>query len=170
MARIESMTNNLLDSILPVYGQPRENTPIWNESQHMFIINEYESAAGHRYYDGVRISNRIVIVEHIGLYHSFQYIDGIDMYLFDSNDKKLMGQKKYDKQFYNIEFIRQETKNMLSNYIRTQAAFRNTPITESVLENEVNQLINNSYQSLTSEESLARLAALRPIMNKALNK
>ena len=37
MAKISGVGTNLLDSILPTFGNPRANTPIWSESQHMFI-------------------------------------------------------------------------------------------------------------------------------------
>ena len=41
MANISGVSNNFLDSILPPYGNPRVKTPIWNESQHMFITDQY---------------------------------------------------------------------------------------------------------------------------------
>ena len=56
MATIKNITNNVFDSILPVYGNQRANLPIWNESQKMFITSEYESASGNRYYKGIRFS------------------------------------------------------------------------------------------------------------------
>ena len=49
MARISGVGNNLLDSILPTFGNSRVKTPIWNESQHMFITDQYTSAAGNTY-------------------------------------------------------------------------------------------------------------------------
>ena len=62
MASISGVGNNLLDSILPTYGKPRVKTPIWNESQHMFITDQYTSAAGNTYYLGVRFSDRFVTI------------------------------------------------------------------------------------------------------------
>ena len=46
----------------------------------MFFCEEYESGNGHRYYKGVRFCDRIVIVEKVGLYHTWTYIDGIEVY------------------------------------------------------------------------------------------
>ena len=63
METIKNITNNVFDSILPVYGNQRANLPIWNESQKMFITSEYESASGNRYYKGIRFSERLVIIE-----------------------------------------------------------------------------------------------------------
>ena len=45
----------------------------------MFLCEEYESASGNRYYKGVRFCDRIVVVEKVGLYHNWTYIDGIEV-------------------------------------------------------------------------------------------
>ena len=71
----KAINKSLFDSILPTYGTPRVNIPTWDDSQKMFICSQYESANGHRYYLGIRFCDRIVIVEKVGLYHSWTYID-----------------------------------------------------------------------------------------------
>lgn len=168
MAKIETISNGFLDGILPTFGNPRTNTPVWNESQKMFITNEYESAAGNRYYDGVRISDRVVIVEHVGMYHSFTYIDGLDIFMYDGEELKLIVQEKYDKQFYNAEFIRERTKIALYNYARSQAVMGGTTVSDELIEQEVNAVVTNSYQSLLDDDKRCKLQRLQPIMQKAL--
>lgn len=169
MAKINSVSNGFFDSILPTYGNQRSQTPVWNESMKMFIIDEYESANGNRYYNGVRISNRLVIVEHIGMYHAFQYLDGMDIYLFDGQERKLIVQEKYEKQFYNVDFIRERSICTLRNYVRSQAAITGTTITEDVINAEVHAIIDNSYQSLLDDDKLQKLNAILPVFRKALN-
>ena len=99
MATISGVKNNLFDSILPTYGNPRVKTPIWNESQHMFITSQYTSAAGHTYYLGVRFSDRFVTILHIGLYHNWTYINEIELYAFDEHERTLIAKTKLD-QYY----------------------------------------------------------------------
>lgn len=168
MAKIETISNGFLDGILPIFGNPRTNTPVWNESLKMFITNEYESAAGNRYYDGVRISDRVVIVEHVGMYHSFTYIDGLDIFMYDGEELKLIVQEKYDKQFYNAEFIRERTKIALHNYARSQAVMGGTTVSDELIAQEVNAVVANSYQSLLDDDKMCKLQRLQPIMQKAL--
>ncbi|MGN0187504.1 MAG: hypothetical protein ACI392_07160 [Paludibacteraceae bacterium] len=170
MARVTSVSNGFFDSILPTYGTQRTQTPVWNESLKMFIIDEYESANGNRYYNGVRISNRIVIVEHIGLYHTFTYLDGLDIYMFDGEQRKLIVQEKYDKQFYDVNFIREVSKQALRNYAYSQAAMTGTQISENMINIEVDAIIDNSYQSLLSDDKLQKLQNIMPILNKALKR
>lgn len=85
----KAINKNFLDSILPVYGNPRENVPTWDNSQKMFICNEHESTNGNRYYCGIRFCERIVIVEKVGLYHNWTYIDGIELYAFNGKGWRL---------------------------------------------------------------------------------
>ncbi|RGX96231.1 hypothetical protein DXA63_05940 [Segatella copri] len=46
MANISINTTSFIDGILPVYGNPRCNIPVWNEGEKMFISDEYQSAKG----------------------------------------------------------------------------------------------------------------------------
>ena len=96
MANISGVGNNFLDSILPTYGKPRVKTPIWNESQHMFITDQYTSPAGNTYYLGVRISDRFVTILHIGLYHNWTYINEVEVYAFDEHERTLIGKTTID--------------------------------------------------------------------------
>ena len=57
----KAINKSLFDSILPSFGNPRVHIPIWDNSQKMFICDEYESGNGHRYYLGIRFCDRIVI-------------------------------------------------------------------------------------------------------------
>lgn len=63
MANISINTTSFIDGILPVYGNPRCNIPVWNEGEKMFISDEYQSAKGNWYYKGLRFSDRLAIVE-----------------------------------------------------------------------------------------------------------
>ena len=78
----KAINKDLFDKILPTFGSPRVHVPVWDEGQKMFLCEEYESGNGHRYYKGVRFCDRIVIVEKVGLYHTWTYIDGIEVYAF----------------------------------------------------------------------------------------
>lgn len=69
MANLQKAINkNFLDSVLPAYGNARKvKINGYDNSQKMFIINEYESVSGHRYYRGVRFCERVVFAETVGM-------------------------------------------------------------------------------------------------------
>jgi hypothetical protein len=164
MARISGVGNNILDSILPTYGNPRSDTPIWNESQHMFITDQHTSAAGHTYYLGVRFSDRFVTILHIGLYHNWTYINEVEVYAFDEHERKLIGKVSLD-QFYNEDLIRSTTEGLLKDYIESQMKLNGHAIDQKQLEGQVKELVDMSYHSLLDDSNtFKRLEAVKPLL------
>lgn len=152
MAQIQNISNSVVDSILPTFGNPAQKLPVWNEGQKMFIPSEYESAAGNRYYKGLRFCNKLAIVETFGFYHTWTYIDSIEIYTFDEKKPKLAGKRTFDKQFYNEEFIKQQTKEMTRDYVLGQLKIRNANLPATKVDNEVNDIVERCYTSFLSED------------------
>ncbi len=164
MVRISGIGNNPLDSILPPYGTPRVNTPIWNESQHMFITNQYTSAAGNTYYLGVRFTDRFVTILHIGLYHNWTYINEVEVYAFDEHERKLIGKTSID-QYYNEELVRSTTENLLQDYIEGQMKLNGSTVNHGQIECQVKELVQKSYFSLLKDANTAKkLEAVKPLL------
>lgn len=164
MANISGIGNNLLDGILPTYGNNRVNTPIWNESQHMFITDQYTSAAGNTYYLGVRFSDRFVTILHIGLYHSWTYINEVEVYAFDGHERVLVGKNKID-QFYDEELVRTTTEELLCNYIEGQYKLSGSQIDKNNLKSQVNKLVDKSYCSMINDpNTVKQLEAVKPLL------
>ena len=164
MAKISGVSNNLFDSILPTYGNPRVKTPIWNESQRMFITDQYTSAGGNTYYLGVRFTDRFVTILHIGLYHNWTYINEVEVYAFDGNERKLIGKTSID-QYYDEEKIRSTTKELLHDYILGQIKLNGGNINYKQLESHVNELVQKSYFSLLEDANTPkRLEAIKPLL------
>jgi len=164
MARISGVGNNLLDSILPTYGNPRVKTPIWNESQHMFITDQYTSAAGNTYYLGVRFTDRFVTILHIGLYHNWTYINEVEVYAFDEHERRLVGKTSID-QYYNEELVRSTTENLLHDYIQGQIKLNGSTVNHEQLECQVKELVQKSYFSLLEDANTAKkLEAVKPLL------
>ena len=164
MARISEINNNLLDSILPTYGNPRANTPIWNESQKMFITDPHTSAAGNTYYLGIRFSDRFVTILHIGLYHNWTYINEVEVYAFDEHEKRLVGKTTLD-QYYNEDLIRSTTENLLQNYIEGQMRLNGCSVNKEQIEGKVKELVGKSYSSLIDDpNTVKKLEAVKPLL------
>ena len=115
MANLQKAINqNFLDSVLPTYGNARKvKINGYDNSQKMFIIDEYESVSGHRYYRGVRFCDRVVFAETVGLYHNWTYIDSLELYAFNGEKLVQVQKKDYDKVFRNEAFIKADREAML---------------------------------------------------------
>jgi hypothetical protein len=164
MARISGIGNNILDSILPTYGNPRVNTPIWNESQHMFITDQCTSASGNTYYLGIRFSDRFVTILHIGLFHNWTYINEVEVYAFDEHERKLIGKTKLDV-YYNEDLVRSTTEGLLKDYIESQMKLNGGKIDSKQLDNQVKELVEKSYVSFLDDvETPKKLEAVKPLL------
>lgn len=164
MAQIANVSNSLFDSMLPTYGNPRNNLPVWDDSQKMFISSEYESASGNRYYKGLRFCDQLVIVETVGLYHTWAYIDGVEIYTFDGQKLKLIGKRQYNKVFYDSSFIKAETEDMVGDYLRAQIKLQNKTVSSVKIEEEAKKVVAKSYVSFLSDDFDTRMQPLLPLL------
>lgn len=159
-------TSTVIDILLPTYGNPSINLPVWNESQKMFITSEYESAAGNRYYIGIRPSKKVAIIEKVGLYHSFSYIDSLELFSYDNTNIKLLAKKNYDKVFYNSDFIKNESLTMLIDYFRSCLKIQGTYLPTHRIEEESKKIIEQSYESFLSDDYQLNIRMLLLIIEK----
>ncbi len=164
MATNSSISNSFIDTILPYYGQERQASPIWDESRQMFIVDQYTSQAGHTYYLGVRFSERIVTVIHIGLFHNWTYFNGLDMYTFNGTKRELIGQVKSDN-YYHEEEVRALSVKMLKDYMVSQLKMSHKHYDEDQVDSQARQIISNSCYSLLSDnESLKLFDEMKPLL------
>ncbi len=158
----KAINKNLFDNILPTIGNPRVHFPTWDEGQKMFICNEYESASGHRYYLGIRFCDRIVIVEKVGLYHNWTYIDGIELYAFNGQKMELIQKRDYDKVFRNEAFIRQESELMVKDYLTGVMKAQRICSPSELIAEQACSLVEGCYKSFLAPDFNTRLTQILP--------
>lgn len=65
----------------------------YNKQHNIYLSDAYTSAMGNTYYQGIRLSNRIIISDSIGEGYLYTFLNGIRIYGFNGTDKKLLPQK-----------------------------------------------------------------------------
>ena len=167
MANINNAINkNLLDSILPTYGNPRVKIPVWDNSQRMFICDEHESDRGNYYYSGVRFCDRLVIREKVGLFHNWTYIDSLELYAFNGTKMELVQKRDYDKVFRNEEFIRQQSVEMVKDFYSAVLKTQGSPIDFEAIETRAMEIVEGCYKSFLDPDFNIRLAQILPALNQ----
>ena len=167
MATLTNAINkNLFENFLPTYGTPRPHFPIWDEGQKMFITDEYESISRHRYYRGIRFCDRIVIVEKVGLYHNWTYIDSIELYAFNGQKIELIQKRDYDKMFRNEDFIRQESEQMVKDFLTGVLKSQRMCLTTEKIEAQARVLIDGCYKSFLDADFDTRLTQILPAIEQ----
>ena len=158
----KAINKSLFDSILPSFGNPRVHIPVWDDSQKMFICDEYESGNGHRYYRGIRFCDRIVILEKVGLYHNWTYIDCIELYAFNGQKMELIQKRDYDKVFRNETFVRQESEQMVKDYLTGVMKTQRICAPAEQIAAQASELINGCYKSFLDPDFNTRLTQILP--------
>lgn len=160
----KTISKSFFDSILPVYGNPKVQTPIWDEGQKMFIIGEYESASGNRSYRGIRFCDRVVIVEHVGKYHNWTYINSLELYAFNGTRLELIQKRDYEKVFRNEELVRKDSETMVRDYLAGMYKAQKIIVTEGEHEAHAKQLVDNCYKSFLDADFNLRLTQILPAL------
>jgi hypothetical protein len=155
-----AINKNFFDSILPTFGNPRVHVPVWDNGQKMFICEEYESANGHRYYKGVRFCERIVIVEKVGLYHTWTYIDGLEIYAFNDKRLELVQKRDYEKCFRNEEFIRMECEAMIGDYFKGALKMQRYTMEDEQIVEQCKGIVDSCYKSFLDSDYNGRLTQI----------
>lgn len=158
----KAINKNLFDKILPTFGNPRVQIPVWDEGQKMFLCGDYESASGHRYYMGVRFCDRIVIVEKVGLYHNWTYIDSIEVYAFNGTKLVLVQKRDYEKTFRSEEFIRQESVTMVRDFIEGVVKTQGSSMAKDEIEIQAKSIVEDCYKSFLDSDFNTRLTRILP--------
>lgn len=169
MANLEkAMSQNLFDKFLPAFGDntPRPHIPVWDNSQRMFICDEYESAAGNRQYAGVRFCNNLAVVERVGLYHNCTYINHLEIYAFDNGHARLIQRCTYDKVFRSEAFIRAESQRMVQDYLNGMFKAEGTTVPVSQVEAHAKELVDGCYKSFLDEDFNERLIQILPALEQ----
>ena len=159
MAILTSVSeSNFLDNVLPVYGNKRVDAPRWDESQKMFIVDEYQSVSGYRYLTGVRFTDRIAIVERIALVYSWTYVNAIELYAFNGQSMELIQKKDYGLNVFKKEnMIRNDSVEMVKNYIQGALKLNRCTMSVSQIEHQAKSLVNMCYKSFLDDDFNTRL-------------
>lgn len=162
----KAMNKNFLDNILPVYGNPRTSAPVWDNSQKMFICNEHESPNGNRYYCGIRFCERIVIVEKVGLYHNWTYIDGIELYAFNGKKLELIQKRDYERVFRKEDFIKKESERMVHDFLKGVCKSQKQFISDTEICKQAKMIVDGCYKSFLDRDYNTRLTQILPAIEQ----
>ncbi len=155
----KALRNDFLDNILPTYGNERAHVPTWDNSQKMFICDEYETTNGNRHYRGVRFCDRIVIIENVGTFHCWTYIDSIELYAFNGRKLKLIQKRDYENVFRKEEFIRNQSVDMVKDYLHAILKIQRTA---APVDQQAQDLVNRCYKSFLDEDFNTRITQILP--------
>lgn len=158
MATSTKISNSFLDLIFPTVGTPRVDTPIWDDGRSMFIVNEYvKKENGNRYYTGVRQADRFVINIYIGKFKNWDYLDKVEVYVYDNRQLCLIGHREFNKAFYDEAVVDECAREIMLSYARSEAMMMNVSVCESQLISQIDDFVRRSHFSILDDSGYERL-------------
>ena len=133
------MSGNLITVVnhcLPQFGGLN-----YNSERRMFFSSGYTSQAGNTYFQGLRLSNRLAIVEDIGQGYYHTFLNGLKLYCYDGNQMKLIATRYYNCCYYSEYIVKQEAESMLKDYIKSQAIMLGAGLPDGMLNEYVNKQV-----------------------------
>jgi hypothetical protein len=167
MANLTKIQSQDILSLFPTYGtQPTSPMlPIWNEDDKIFMTTRFQSKAGHYYYAGLRFSSQLAIVEKVSLWNTWKYIDTVEVYMFNGKERQLIGSKKFNKEFYHLDVIKEAVYNLVGDFVQSQSKLAGKEINVQVVKQTVQDMVERCYKSFLDDDYAIQLNNLLPLLD-----
>lgn len=143
-------TSNVLMDCFPTFGSScaKKDSPRWLPSMGIFVTSEYSSDAGHRYMKGIRFSENLVVSFTFSFWNSWTYLNEIELYRFNGSGIELMDRRKFEKQFYDEGFLKQEVHNMVRGILESSLRVNGQVADVNLMDDQITQLVEGTYRPL----------------------
>lgn len=121
-------------------------------AKNIYLSSGYTSAAGNTYFQGLRLSDRIIINYDFGQGYAYLFLNGIRIYGFNGREKKLIASRSYYSQCHSEQFAKRECISMIKEYMQGQVKLLNTPVNINQMEDFSEKLV---IETLSNKKILA---------------
>ena len=120
----------------------------YNSRNNIFLSSGYTSAAGNTYFQGLRLSDRILINYDFGQGYAYLFLNGIRIYGYDGNQKQLISSRSYYSQCFSEQYAKAECQSMVKEYLKGQMSLMgNTYINEAQLKEFASQIVGEALRN-----------------------
>lgn len=120
----------------------------YNSRNNIFLSSGYTSAAGNTYFQGLRLSDRIIINYDFGQGYAYLFLNGIRIYGYDGNQKQLISSRSYYSQCFSEQYAKAECQCMVKEYLKGQMRLMgNTYINEAQLTEFASQIVGEALRN-----------------------
>ena len=109
--------NQIIEQVFPTLSG---NGLTYNKRNNMYLTSGYTSNAGNTYFNGIQLSDRLIIQYDLGQGYFYLFLNGIKIYCFNGTEKQLISSKTYQNFIYSEYDARRECIEMVSEYMTSQ--------------------------------------------------
>ena len=89
--------NQIIEQVFPTLSG---NGLTYNKRNNMYLTSGYTSNAGNTYFNGIQLSDRLIIQYDLGQGYFYLFLNGIKIYCFNGTEKQLISSKTYQNFIY----------------------------------------------------------------------
>jgi len=134
---------SLVNVALPSFSGSRLT---YNEKKNIILTEGYTSAAGNTYFQGIRMSDRIVVSYQLGQGYCYLFLNGIRIYAFNGKELQLIAQDFYNCNVFSEESAKQEAIKMVKSYLSNQVALTGKTVEQTMIEDMAASLVNDTQK------------------------
>lgn len=131
----------------------------YSTSLNVFHSTGYTSVAGNNYFNAFRFAEGILIKEDVGVGYAHTFLNGIR--IFDLSSKTLLCERTYHCCFYNKEYVKNESVDMLRKLVMSAAESDNVSLLESDVQAHVMRIVNDAFVTNQMEMMNKQLKLLK---------
>ena len=124
----------------------------FDANRNMICTSSYTSMAGNSYYQGIRLSDRLIINVDLGQGYAYLFMNGLKLYCFDGQNKKLIGSRLYNCHSYSDSSAACESEEILFNYLKSQSGMMGASVSDSQLHDFAHAMVaeamNNQVKTI----------------------
>tara|TARA_B100001093_G_C26846123_1_gene1022857 strand:+ start:829 stop:1287 length:459 start_codon:yes stop_codon:yes gene_type:complete len=114
-----------------------------------FLSKGYTSSAGNTYFNSIRFSDGIIILENIGKGYKYTFLNGIEIYSI--RDKILLGQRRFHNIIYNKQLVRNHSKKILKCIVKgdlKNSKVFNLNVLDEIIDSIVDRAMDHNQEEL----------------------
>jgi hypothetical protein len=138
------------NNFLAVIGKVLPQKVTYNASNNVYLTNGWTSAAGNFYYQGIRLSERIIIRCDIGQGYAYTFLNGVNVYAYDGHNTKLIGTRSWggcaNWVCYCEQRVKEAAMSIVKDYLRSQMKLMAATASDRQIDDFSTQIVEATYQ------------------------
>lgn len=134
----------LVEKSLPAMSGSRVS---YNSKNNIFLTPGYTSAAGNTYYQGIRLSDRIIVKYNLGQGYMYLFLNGIQIYGYNGTSTTLLASRAYNCTCFSEAFAKRQCVDMVTEYLKGQMRLTGTQVSDLQLSQFADSLVGEAMKN-----------------------
>lgn len=139
------------NSVLPALSGSKVS---FCEKHNIFLSQGYTSAAGNTYFQGARMSDRLIVMYDFGQGWAHLFLNGIRLFCFDGQEMKQIAQRFFYCCYWDENNARRLCVDMLKDFMSSQSRMMGAVVTPAQIANFSTSMVDEALAGIKGRRLL----------------